>query len=153
MKTIEIIPYAPEYNPYFKSINQAWLQELFSMEPIDISQLETPEETIILPGGTIIFAKLEGEIVGTVALAKVEEGTFEMIKMGVIPKAQGMGVGLGLGKSIIEKAKEMGGRKLVLYSNSKLQAAIRIYQKLGFTPVIPEEGKYCRCDVKMELNL
>jgi GNAT superfamily N-acetyltransferase len=76
-----------------------------------------------------------------------------MIKMGVDPKAQGKGIGMLLCKSIIAKAREMGGKKLVLYSNTKLKAALHIYEKLGFRSVIPEEGKYCRCDVKMEMDL
>lgn len=151
MDQVQILPYSPAHNSAFKAINQAWVESLFSLEPFDIEQLERPEETIVKTGGTIIFAELEGEIVGTVALYKSGDDTFEMIKMGVDPKAQGKG--MLLGKSIIAKAREIGGKKLVLYSNTKLKAALHIYQKLGFRSVVPEEGKYCRCDVKMEMNL
>lgn len=153
MDQIQILPYSPELTPYFKSINTAWVEELFSLEPFDIAQFESPEEVIVNPGGTIIFAKLGEEIVGTVALYKTAEDTFEMIKMGVSPSAQGRGVGMILGKAILEKAKEMGASKVVLYSNTKLKPALRIYEKLGFRFVVPEAGKYCRCDVKMEINL
>lgn len=153
MDQIQILPYSPELTPYFKSINTAWVEELFSLEPFDIAQFESPEEVIVNPGGTIIFAKLGEEIVGTVALYKTAEDTFEMIKMGVSPSAQGRGVGMILGKAILEKAKEMGASKVVLYSNTKLKPALRIYEKLGFRSFVPEAGKYCRCDVKMEINL
>lgn len=153
MDQIQIIPYSPEFNSHFKSINTAWVEELFSLEPFDIAQFERPEEVIVNPGGTIIFAKLGEEIVGTVALYKTGEDTFEMIKMGVSPSAQRKGIGMILGKEILEKAKEMGARKVVLYSNTKLITALRIYKKLGFTFVVPEAGKYCRCDVKMEIYL
>ncbi len=153
MDQIQILPYSPELTPNFKSINTAWVEELFSLEPFDIAQFESPEEVIVNPGGTIIFAKLGEEIVGTVALYKTAEDTFEMIKMGVSPSAQGRGVGMVLGKAILEKAKEMGASKVVLYSNTKLKPALRIYEKLGFRSVVPEAGKYCRCDVKMEINL
>ncbi len=153
MDQIQILPYSPEFNSHFKSINTAWVEELFSLEPFDIAQFERPEEVIVNPGGTIIFAKLGEEIVGTVALYKTGEDTFEMIKMGVSPSAQRKGIGMILGKEILEKAKEMGARKVVLYSNTKLIPALRIYKKLGFTFVVPEAGKYCRCDVKMEIYL
>lgn len=153
MNQIQILPYSSVLNSHFKAINTAWVEELFSLEPFDIAQFESPEEVIIKPGGTIIFAKLGEEIVGTVALFKTGEGQFEMIKMGVLPAAQGKGIGLILGKAILQKAKEMDAKKVVLYSNTKLKAAIHIYQKLGFSFLIPEEGKYCRCDVKMEINL
>jgi GNAT superfamily N-acetyltransferase len=150
---VQILPYSPAYNSAFKAINQAWVESLFSLEPFDIEQFERPEETIIKTGGTIIFAKLGDEILGTVALYKSGDDTFEMIKMGVDPKAQGKGIGMLLGRSIIAKAREMGGKKLVLYSNTKLKAALHIYEKLGFRSVVPEEGKYCRCDIKMEMDL
>ena len=153
MHQVEILPYSSAYNSAFKAINQAWVESLFSLEPFDIAQLEQPEETIVKTGGTIIFVKLGEEIVGTVALYKSGEDTYEMIKMGVDPKAQGKGIGMLLGQTIITKAAEMGGKKLVLYSNSKLKPALRIYEKLGFRSVMHEEGKYCRCDVKMEMDL
>lgn len=153
MDQIQILPYSPDLNPYFKSINTAWVEALFSLEPFDIAQFENPEEVIVKPGGTIIFAKLREKIVGTVALYKTGEAVFEMIKMGVSPEAQGKGIGMILGNAILGKAKEMGARKVVLYSNSKLKPALHIYQKLGFTSVVPEAGKYCRCDVKMEIEL
>jgi GNAT superfamily N-acetyltransferase len=153
MDQIHILPYSPELKPYFKSINTAWVEELFSLEPFDLAQFEDPEKVIINSGGTIIFAKLREEIVGTVALYKTGEDTFELIKMGVSKAAQGKGVGMVLGKSILEKAKELGAKKLVLYSNSKLKPAIHIYQKLGFKQVYLEEGKYLRCDVKMEIEI
>ncbi len=114
MDQIQILPYSPELNPYFKSINTAWVEKLFSLEPFDISQFERPEEVIVNPGGTIIFAKLGEEIVENVALYKTADDTFEMIKMGVTPSAQGKGVGMILGKAILKKAKEMGARKVVL---------------------------------------
>jgi len=150
---VQILPYSPAYNSAFKAINQAWVESLFSLEPFDIKQFEQPEETIVKTGGTIIFAKFREEIVGTVALYKSGDDTFEMIKMGVDPKAQGKGIGMLLGQRIIAVAREMGGKKLVLYSNSKLKAALHIYEKLGFSAVVPEEGMYCRCDVKMEMDL
>jgi len=150
---VEILPYSSAYNFAFKAINQAWVESLFSLEPFDIAQFEQPEEIIVKTGGTIIFAKLGEEIVGTVGLYKSGEDTFELIKMGVDPKAQGKGIGMLLGQSIIAKASEMGGKKLTLYSNSKLKAALHIYEKLGFKSVTPESGKYCRCDVKMEMDL
>jgi ribosomal protein S18 acetylase RimI-like enzyme len=153
MNELCIIPYSSDYKSDFENINKAWVEEFFSLEPFDIAQLENPEETIIQPGGDIIFAKIGDEIVGTVGLAKTEEGIFEMVKMGVKSSAQGKGVGLALAKAIIEKAREMGGEKIVLYSSTKLQPALHIYKKLGFEQAIPESGKYCRCDVKMELKL
>lgn len=153
MDQIEIIPYSPELNPFFKSINQAWVEQFFSIEPFDQAQFDSPEETIVKPGGTIIYAKLGEEIVGTVGLHKVSDEIYELIKMGVASQAKGKGIGMILAQAILEKAKEMGGKKVVLYTHSKLASALRIYKKLGFKAAELEEGKYCRCDIKMEMDL
>lgn len=153
MYQIEIIPYSPELNHFFRAINQAWVEELFSIEPFDQAQFDNPAETIVKPGGTIIYAKMGGDIVGTVGLHKVSEEVYELIKMGVASEAKGKGVGMILAKAILEKAKEMGGKKVVLYTHSKLAPALRIYEKLGFKEAELEEGKYCRCDIKMEMEI
>lgn len=153
MHKIEILPYSETLKPYFDSINRAWVEELFSIEPFDQQQLENPEQYVLEKGGRIIFASLDGEIVGTVGLAKVDEQTYEMIKMGVAKSAQGKGVGMVLGKAILQEAKEMGAQKVILYTHSKLQAALKIYEKLGFQEVQVCSDKYQRCDLVMELLL
>lgn len=153
MPTVEIIPYTPALQPYFESINKAWVTQYFTLEPFDIEQLEEPQATILMKGGAILFAKMDEEIVGTVGLIPANEKICEMIKMGVSSSAQGRGVGLQLGNAILEKAKEMGFSKMVLYSNTKLAAALHLYRKLGFTDTTVECGVYGRCDIKMERSL
>jgi ribosomal protein S18 acetylase RimI-like enzyme len=153
METLKIIDYSPELQPFFESINKEWVEKYFSLEPFDIAQLGNPEEHILAKGGTIIFAKEGDAIVGTVGLAKVGEGVYEMIKMGVTPAAQGKKVGQLLARAILEKARQMGAVKVLLYSNTKLEAALHMYRKLGFRELVPECGKYMRCDIKMELDL
>lgn len=153
MTTLEIVPYSPALQPYFESINKAWVSQYFSLEPFDIAQLEHPEESILKKGGAILFAKMGDQIVGTVGLVPQDESTCEMIKMGVDPSAQGKGVGLSLGIAVLEEAKKMGFSKMELYSNTKLSAALQLYQKLGFQEISMECGAYSRCDIKMERML
>lgn len=153
MSAINIIPFREELKNEFKSINQEWVEALFSLEPFDRAQLENPQATILDQGGCILFAEWAGEIVGTVGLAKVDEQRYELIKMGVKKSAQGKGIGMALGKAILEKARELGAKKVELYTHTKLEAALKIYRKLGFREEVPEPGKYCRCDLKMVVIL
>lgn len=153
MSVIEIVPFSPELQPYFESINKAWVNKYFSLEPFDIDQLEHPEDTVLAKGGAILFARVENEIVGTVGLIPKDELICEMIKMGVDFAAQGNGVGLALGNAVLEEAKKMGFTKMILYSNTKLLAALHLYGKLGFQEVKAECGAYGRCDIKMERML
>jgi N-acetylglutamate synthase-like GNAT family acetyltransferase len=149
---IEIVDYKPEYASHFERINKAWLEEYFTIEPIDKYVLENPQEAILDHGGHILFAKYEHQIVGAVALKFVEPGVFELTKMGVDKNLRGQGTGKILCAAAIEKAKEIGATKLILYSNRILANAIKIYLKLGFTEV-PLDTVYKRSDIKMELIL
>lgn len=154
MNTIAIIDYQPELQPHFERINKAWVEQFFSLEPFDIAQLENPQENILDKGGQIIFAKEKDQVLGTVALIPSKEpDTFEMIKMGVAPEGQGKGIGYSLGKAILEKAKSLGAKKVVLFSSSKLESALHLYKKLGFQEVAMGCGQYGRCNVKMEISL
>ena len=153
MNTIEIIDYAPGLQPEFERINKQWVEQFFSLEEFDRNQLEHPKEFIIDKGGAILFAKRDGQVLGTVGLVKSADGVFEMIKMGVSPEARGQGVGQLLGKAILEKARALGGRKVVLYSSSKLEAALALYRKIGFKDIPMGCSQYGRCNVKMEMDL
>jgi ribosomal protein S18 acetylase RimI-like enzyme len=148
--SFEIIPFSPALQPYFESINKAWVTQYFSLEPFDLAQLENPEQTILAKGGEIIFAKIGEHIAGTVALIPSEEGVWEMIKMGVSPEFQGKGAGEQLGKQILEIARQKGATKVRLYTHTKLEAAIKLYHRLGFVSCELECGAYGRCNQKME---
>jgi N-acetylglutamate synthase-like GNAT family acetyltransferase len=149
---LQIVDYKPEYKLYFERFNKAWLEEYFTVEPFDKWVLENPEESIIKEGGKIYFAASGSTIIGTVGLRYIEDGVFELTKMAVDKTYHGGGAGKLLCQTGIDKAREMGVKKLVLYSNRQLENAIHIYRKLGFTeiPVVP--GTYVRSDIMMEIN-
>ena len=150
---IHLVDYRPEYSQYFEIFNKAWLEEYFVVEPLDKYVLENPEEAIIKAGGRIYFAEHEGKIVGTVALRVAGPGVLELTKMAVDKKSQGIGAGKMLCREAIIKAREMGAHTLILYTQSKLLAAIGIYHSLGFKDIPIGEGIYKRADIKMELLL
>lgn len=153
METVKIRPFTPDLAPFFLSINKQWIDQYFFMEPFDMEQLEHPDQTILAYGGEILFAEWKGEIVGTVALKKLDGPQYELIKMGVLPRAQGKNIGFLLGKAALELAKAKGAEKVVLYTNSILAPAVGLYRKMGFRSVPIEPNKYDRCDVKMEVIL
>ena len=153
MKDFQIIDYRPEYQPYFERLNKAWLEEYFTVEPIDEWVLGQPEEAILQEGGRIYFAQYEGKIIGTMALKVAGPGVLELTKMAVDKPCQGLGAGKFLCQTAIRKAGELGAHKLLLYSQTSLAPATGIYRSLGFVEVPLEPGKYARADIKMELPL
>jgi GNAT superfamily N-acetyltransferase len=148
-----ILPYSHALAPYFLSVNRQWIERYFYLEPFDREQLEHPYENIIAKGGQVWFAKWGEEVVGTVAMKKLDVRTYELIKMGVLPEAQGKRVGYYLGVEALGWAKAQGAGTVVLYTNSILSAAMHLYRKMGFCEVPIEPGRYKRCDVKMQVDL
>ena len=148
--TVEIIPFSPDLKEYIKTLNLEWLIKYFRVEEKDDLVLSNPQEEIIDKGGLIFYAKYNGEILATVSLMKIDETTFELSKMAVSDKAQGLGIGNKLLVHCIAIAEENNIKKLILYSNRILLPAIHLYEKFGFTEVPLEEGLYERADIKME---
>lgn len=129
---IEILDYAPKYREYFRTLNYEWLEKYFKIEDLDKKILSAPEKEIIQKGGFIFFARIEDKIVGTTALLKVDETTYELNKMAVTERAQGRQAGRKLADAAVNKAKEIGAKKIILKTDNRLRNAVNLYRKLGF---------------------
>lgn len=153
VQDIEIISFTSKYSKNFYDLNIEWLESFFVVEPYDETILSNPEKYIINKGGHIFFAKMNGEVVGTVALMPiVDSDLFELTKMAVSPNHRGLKTGQKLMQHCIDFAKSIGLPKLILYSNTKLENAIYIYRKYGFIEIPVElNSPYIRSDIKMEL--
>jgi ribosomal protein S18 acetylase RimI-like enzyme len=147
---IKIIDYNENLKEYIRTLNYEWLQKYFKVEPNDVISLANPKEEIINRGGYIFYASYNEEIVGVVALLKIEEDVFELAKMAVTEKYQGLKLGKILMEHCIEFSKKHGIKKLVLYSNRQLGPAIHLYEKYGFYEIELEPGHYERANIKME---
>lgn len=150
---LKIIDYSDELKEYIKVLNYEWLEEHFYVEEGDRISLSNPQETIIDKGGFVFFAKSFDEIVGTVSLIKKTDAVFELGKMAVTKKAQGLGIGKKLMEHCLKFAKEQEIEKLLLYSNTKLKPAIHLYRKYGFEEIELEPGVYERGNIKMEKKI
>lgn len=147
---IEIIPFSSEYASAIKTLNFEWLEKYFEVEDSDIKTLSNPQLEIIDKGGKIFYAKYQNLIVGTVSLLKIDECTFELSKMAVTEKLQGLGFGKLLMNYCFSFAKENQIKKLILFSNTKLVPAIKMYKKFGFIEVNLGSSIYKRSNIKME---
>ncbi|HEY8266897.1 MAG TPA: GNAT family N-acetyltransferase [Steroidobacteraceae bacterium] len=151
MSTIQIVPFQPKYAADFRRLNLDWIERLFKVEAPDLKVLNDPQGVIIAPGGMVFFA-LDGEqVVGTVAMIRTADGRCELAKMAVATTHQGRGIGELLGRACTAWAAEQDLRTVFLETNSKLENAIRLYERLGFRRAIePNPPDYVRCDVYME---
>lgn len=154
-RAVTIVPYSPKYKKAFRALNEEWISTYFTMEKSDFKALDHPKEYILDKGGCIYVALLDNEAVGVCALISMNdpEYDFELAKMGVSPKSQGKNIGWLLAQAVLQKARELGAKKIYLESNTILKPAINLYHKLGFRKVSGRESPYARCNIQMALEL
>jgi GNAT superfamily N-acetyltransferase len=149
----DIIEYEEKYHQDFKRLNLEWLDKYNLTESHDLLILDDPQGTILERGGFIWLAKADDKIVGTAALMNEGHGIFELAKMSVTEEWQGNGISKLLIETCLAKAREIGAKKLSLFSNHQLQAALKLYKKYGFRDVEVIDTPFLTADVKMELSL
>ncbi|MBK6780856.1 MAG: GNAT family N-acetyltransferase [Gemmatimonadetes bacterium] len=148
----EILPFQPAFAADFRRINLAWLAQYFTVEPLDLVYLEDPQGKILDPGGDVFFAVEDGMVLGTCAAIPHAPGVLELAKFAVVPAAQGKGLGTALAQAVLDFARRRGDHTVMLLSNHRLTAALRIYERLGFVRLpFPEPSPYADADVYMEV--
>lgn len=149
---VEIIAYRPEHQDAFRHLNHEWITTYFTLEELDKRMLDDPQGYILDTGGYIFMARYQDQTVGTCALIREPDGNFELAKMAVSPKAQGLGIGYLMGQAAIEQAWAAGAHHVELLSNRKLTPALTLYRKLGFVEAPLSPSEYQRADIKMVLT-
>ena len=148
---VRIERFRPEFREHFYRLNAEWLGKYYKIEPIDHAVLSEPEKHILEPGGQIFFALVGDEVVGTCALMPESPGVYELTKMAVTEGHQGLGLGRRLIEAVIAEFRRLGGTELFLESQRKLQAALKLYESVGFEmqPGVKPGTHYQRADVYM----
>lgn len=101
-----------------------------------------------------IFELLEnerGKLLGTVGLYPMNAETVELRKMYFAPELRGRGFGKQTLTRMIEKARELGFKKIYLETATVLREAVALYVKFGFAPT--DEKHTPRCDAAYFLDL
>ncbi len=153
MENITITDFKMEHQPWFEKFNRQWIEADFEMEEIDEYVLKNPGEAILKPGGAILMALYNGEPAGTVGLKKINDALFEFTKMAVSENFRKKGIGEALSYASFKRAAQLGAKDILLYSNTKNVAAIKLYEKLGFKHLPVEQGVYKRANVKMIISI
>lgn len=152
IRTIE-----PGDNKALATIIRDTLAEFKANKPGTVYFDETTDHLseVFKTGRSIYFvAELQGEITGGSGIyptANLPEGTCELVKLYLSPKARGKGLGKLLMEKCIAAAKEMGYQKIYLETMPELTIAIPMYEKMGFAYLPAAQGSsgHTGCDVWM----
>ncbi len=89
-----------------------------------------------------IVAERQGELLGSVLLyppsadayrGQAQAGDFPEVRLlAVDPGARGEGIGLALMEECMRRARAAGAAKLGLHTNEMMEAAVRMYRRMGF---------------------
>ena len=148
-----IIDYEDKYIKDFQQLNLEWLERFNLTESHDLEILNYPRENVIDRGGFLFLLIEDNIVIGTAGIFKINDAEYELIKMSVAPEHRGKKFGDMLLEKCIAKAKEVKASKIILFSNSNLQTAIRLYEKFGFKHVEVIDAPFETADIKMELYL
>lgn len=143
----------------WKELGYEWLNAHQVLDEVDRPYLEQPRQNIIDHGGMIWLLYHSSDMqraVGTVAIIPISENNeeFEICKLCVQPQHQGHGLAYRLIQTAISHARQHHAKRIILESNSKLSAALKLYVKCGFLPIAAKHSqKYASADVAYELIL
>ena len=95
-------------------------------------ELENLEDKYGLPYGRLYLAFYDGVLAGCIALRKIDNENCEMKRLYVKPQFRGKKIASFLVKHIIEEARKIGYKHILLDTSPFLETAINMYKNYGF---------------------
>lgn len=134
-EAVRILDYNPSLKPHFYSLVGPGLTDIVNgqLEEEDLETLHNPDEAYIKHGGFLFYAFYKEQVVGCVALKRMDEDSFEFAKLYINPTYRNLGIATKLIERCISRCKENHASELWLQSPMSMQEAHKLYYKLGFT--------------------
>lgn len=87
------------------------------------------------PSGRLYLAEEDGQIAGCIALREFSPGVCEMKRLYVRDSFRGRGLGRTLATTVIDDARRIGYKRMMLDTLPSMTTAIRMYESFGFVDV------------------
>lgn len=122
---------------------QSVIREYVAWLDMDLSyrgfaeEMASFDERFTLPGGLFLIADSAQTIAGCVGLLQQANATAEVKRLYVRPAFRGQGLGERLITALIERARQLGIKRLILDAVPQTTVAQRLYECLGFQETAP----------------
>ena len=90
------------------------------------------------PRGALLLAEVDDAIAGVVALRPAHGDCAEMKRLYLTEAARGLGLGARMADAVVEKARALGYRGMLLDTLPSMAAAQGIYRRMGFEVYRPD---------------
>ncbi|MBM0107313.1 GNAT family N-acetyltransferase [Steroidobacter sp. S1-65] len=124
------------FQEYAEAIGTSLEYQGFSAELAALPQPYAP------PTGTLLIARVDGNIAGCVGLRPLGDGAGEMKRLYVRPAFRGVALGKHMVEAVILHARQAGHRELRLDTLPSMTSAQALYRKLGFVEIGPYHDNY-----------
>jgi putative acetyltransferase len=154
---VQIRPIELTDNKAIAQVIRTTLEEFGANKPGTVYFDESTDhlyELFQAPGAIYHIALLNGEVVGGGGIYPtpgLPTDTCELVKMYILKKVRGIGLGRMLIQKSLEYAKEAGYKKVYLETMPELKQALATYQKFGFQYINQPMGNsgHFGCDLWM----
>lgn len=132
--------------------NDKTFGEYLNLQSYD-RELNNLKEKYGLPFGRLYLAYIDNEVAGCIALKRINKNNCEMKRLYVKEKYRGKKIASKLVDKIIEDAKFIGYKYMLLDTLPFLKSAINLYKQKGFYEISAYNDSPMNTSIFMKLDL
>jgi DNA-binding MarR family transcriptional regulator/ribosomal protein S18 acetylase RimI-like enzyme len=154
-ESVVVVDYSPGLSKHFHELAGPWLTEELNgtLKEEGGIALQNPDEKHFIEGGFLFYAKYMDQIVGFVALKRLNDHTFEFTNLYIHPIYQNLGIDTLLIERCISRCMENEVGELWLQTSISKTEVHLIYDALGFDEKAPPAGMKLQEQTKKSMCL
>lgn len=143
-----VIPFSERYRQAFIDFNTDWIIDNFGfLEKEDHDTFDQIDRELSEGAMIFIAADEDGAALACCMARPMARGRWELCKFASNKHRDHRGAGCAVFEAAIGYAEAHGATELFLLSNTKLKAAMHIYQKYGFQEIKLGDYEYARGNI------